>query len=49
MTAAPPVDRAAASRLVAALEYAWAAIRTRHVTGGRRSSRKLSRSCWIRQ
>jgi hypothetical protein len=30
MTAAPPVDRAAASRLVAALEHAWSAIRTRH-------------------
>jgi hypothetical protein len=29
MTAAP-VDRAAASRLVATLEHAWAAIRTRH-------------------
>jgi hypothetical protein len=29
MTAAP-VDRAAASRLVAALEYAWAAIRSHH-------------------
>jgi hypothetical protein len=30
MTAAPPVDRAAASRLVAALEHAWTAIRTQH-------------------
>ena len=30
MTAAPPVDRAAASRLVAALEHAWTAIRTHH-------------------
>ena len=30
MTAAPPVDRAAASRLVAALEHAWSAIRTWH-------------------
>jgi hypothetical protein len=30
MTAAPSVDRAAASRLVAALEHAWTAIRTRH-------------------
>ena len=29
MTAAPPVDRAA-SRLVAALEHAWTAIRTQH-------------------
>jgi hypothetical protein len=29
MTAAP-VDRPAASRLVAALEHAWAAIRTLH-------------------
>jgi hypothetical protein len=28
MTAAPPVDRAATSRLVAALEHAWTAIRT---------------------
>ena len=41
MTATPPVDRAA-SRLVAALEYAWAAIRTHHVTGVR-SSGRLSR------
>ena len=30
MTAAPSVDRAAASRLVAALEHAWSAIRTHH-------------------
>jgi hypothetical protein len=30
MTAAPPVDRVAASRLVAALEHAWTAIRTHH-------------------
>ena len=30
MTAAPPVDRAAASRLVAALEHAWTAIRSLH-------------------
>ena len=30
MTAAPPADRAAASRLVAALEHAWRAIRTEH-------------------
>jgi hypothetical protein len=30
MTAAPPVDRTAASRLVAALEHAWTAIRRRH-------------------
>jgi hypothetical protein len=30
MTAAPPVDRAAASRLVAALEHAWTAIRRHH-------------------
>jgi hypothetical protein len=30
MTAAPSADRAAASRLVAALEHAWTAIRTRH-------------------
>jgi hypothetical protein len=30
MTAAPPVDRAAASRLVAALEQAWTAIRSLH-------------------
>jgi hypothetical protein len=30
MTAAPPVDRAAARRLVAALEHAWTAIRTEH-------------------
>ena len=30
MTATPPVDRAAASRLVAALEHAWTAIRRRH-------------------
>jgi hypothetical protein len=30
MTATPSVDRAAASRLVAALEHAWAAIRTWH-------------------
>jgi hypothetical protein len=30
MTAAPPVDRAAASRLVAALEHAWTAIRSHH-------------------
>jgi hypothetical protein len=30
MTATPPVDRAAASRLVAALEPAWTAIRTHH-------------------
>jgi hypothetical protein len=27
---AVPVDRAAASRLVAALEHAWSAIRTNH-------------------
>jgi hypothetical protein len=30
MTPAPPVDRAAASRLVAALEHAWTAIRRHH-------------------
>jgi hypothetical protein len=30
MTATPSVDRAAASRLVAALEHAWSAIRTQH-------------------
>jgi hypothetical protein len=30
MTATPSVDRAAASRLVAALEHAWTAIRYRH-------------------
>ena len=30
MTPAPPVDRAAASRLVAALEHAWTSIRTHH-------------------
>jgi hypothetical protein len=30
MTAAPPVDRAAASRLVAALEHAWTTIRRHH-------------------
>jgi hypothetical protein len=30
MTAPPSVDRAAASRLVAALEHAWTAIRTHH-------------------
>jgi hypothetical protein len=30
MTAAPSVDRGATSRLVAALEHAWRAIRTRH-------------------
>jgi hypothetical protein len=30
MTAGPSVDRAAASHLVAALEHAWTAIRTRH-------------------
>jgi hypothetical protein len=30
MTATPPVDRAATSRLIATLEHAWAAIRTQH-------------------
>jgi hypothetical protein len=30
VTAAPSVDRAAASRLVAALEHAWTAIRRYH-------------------
>jgi hypothetical protein len=30
MTAAASADRAGASRLVAALEHAWAAIRSRH-------------------
>jgi hypothetical protein len=30
MTATPSVDRAAASRLVAALEHAWNAIRSQH-------------------
>jgi hypothetical protein len=30
MIAAPPADRAAASRLVAALEYAWTTIRSHH-------------------
>jgi hypothetical protein len=30
MTATPSIDRAAASRLVATLEHAWTAIRTRH-------------------
>jgi hypothetical protein len=30
MTATPPVDRAAASRLVAVLEHTWAAIRSLH-------------------
>jgi hypothetical protein len=30
MTAALPVDRAAASRLIAALEHAWTAIHSRH-------------------
>jgi hypothetical protein len=30
MTPAPPVDRAAASRLVAALEHAWTTIRSHH-------------------
>jgi hypothetical protein len=30
MSDAAPADRAAASRLVAALEHAWTAIRTRH-------------------
>jgi len=30
MTTTPSVDRAAASRLVAALEHAWSAIRRNH-------------------
>ena len=52
MTAPPSVDRAAASRLVAALEHAWTAIRTRHpdvpqvvivvASGGDPRSRRLN-------